>query len=64
MLCAGADWNQLPRAGGWEDQDDAFLHDVSVISRRLAVLRAAKKEKAAVQKTLRERLGIKKSKRR
>jgi len=58
MLCSGTDWSQLPRAGGWEDQDDGFLHDVGVISRRLAYLRAAKTEKEEKTKTIRERLGI------
>lgn len=43
QLCSATDWAHLPRAGGWLDQDDAFLHDAMLISRRLRVLRLKKR---------------------
>jgi hypothetical protein len=42
-LCDATQWAVLPREGGWENQDDAFLHDMGIITRRIAYLRKIEK---------------------
>jgi hypothetical protein len=39
FLCDSGGWNSLANAGGWLDQPDWFIHDVSILNRRLSYLR-------------------------
>lgn len=57
-LCQSVDWAVLPRAGGWEDQDEGFIHDVSVFSRRIKHLRGIKKRNEKAREEVASKVGV------
>ena len=57
-LCSALNWRHLPEAGGLGDQSDRFLHDMNVISRRMSIMRKARKINESRRKDARKRLGI------
>ena len=59
QLCQATEWAHLPRAGGWEDQEDIFLHDARIISMRYSYLRKRNRSDKAAHEAARKRLGIK-----
>lgn len=56
-LCQAFQWRHLPRDGGLLAQDDVFLHDAGIISRRLEILRAARSRNKKRRKEAMERMG-------
>lgn len=59
QLCQSVDWAHLPKPGGWLDQDDLFLHDMVVISRRLRILRQRNKADQKAREEAAKQMGIK-----
>ena len=57
-LCQAFQWRHLPRPGGLLDQDDAFLHDVGIIARRLEILRKAHETNKARREEAKKRVGL------
>lgn len=57
-LCSASQWAVLPEAGGWLDQPDDFLHDVGVITRRIAYLRRLRKANVSRREEAEKRLGL------
>lgn len=57
-LCQAFQWRHLPKPGGILAQDDVFLHDAAIISRRLGLLRAAKERNKKRREEAEKRLGI------
>lgn len=58
-LCQSTEWAHLPRPGGWEDQSDVFLHDATVISRRLAILKKRQRADKKAHEEGAKRMGLK-----
>jgi hypothetical protein len=59
QLCQSVEWAHLPREGGWEEQDETFLHDMMVISRRLSYLRKSKRADKDAHEKAAKKMGIK-----
>lgn len=58
QLCQSVEWAHLPKAGGWLDQDETFLHDMMVISRRLGILRRRKRADREAHEEAAKRMGL------
>lgn len=58
-MCQSVEWAHLPREGGWEDQEEIFLHDMMVIGRRLSILRKRKRSDKQAHEDAAKRMGIK-----
>ena len=57
-LCSATEWNALPYRGGWVDQPDWFIHDMRILTRRIAYLRKIEAHNKEIRKKAREQIGF------